>query len=138
MGQRRASPPHHPSPRLLSGDAATVTREELLPALALWKELAQQKDATERELMSPLKRVASMTGRSMNESMKSGSRYANESLKSGSRLANESMKSGSRLANESMKSGSRLASRGVSGLLGLGGDARDAHREGRSQACAIL
>ena len=127
MGQRRASPPHHPSPRLLSGDAATVTREELLPALALWKELAQQKDATERELMSPLKRVASMTGRSMNESMKSGSRYANES-----------MKSGSRLANESMKSGSRLASRGVSGLLGLGGDARDAHGEGRSQACAIL
>ena len=33
------------------GDTETVSREELLPALALWKELAQQKDATEKQLL---------------------------------------------------------------------------------------
>lgn len=38
-------------PLLLSGDTETVSREELLPALALWKELAQQKDATEKQLL---------------------------------------------------------------------------------------
>ena len=38
-------------PLLLSGDTDTVSRDELLPALALWKELAQQKDAEEKQLL---------------------------------------------------------------------------------------
>jgi len=33
------------------GDTDTVSRGELLPALALWKELAQQKDATQKQLL---------------------------------------------------------------------------------------
>lgn len=38
-------------PLLLSGDTDTVSRQELLPALALWKELAQQKDAEDKQLL---------------------------------------------------------------------------------------
>jgi len=33
------------------GDTDTVSRQELLPALALWKELAQQKDAEDKQLL---------------------------------------------------------------------------------------
>ena len=52
-------------PLLLSGDTETVSREELLPALALWKELAQQKDDAEKQLIKErapsMRRIATLS-----------------------------------------------------------------------------
>ena len=101
LWSQRLSPP---SFFYLSGDTNTVTREELLPALALWKELAQQKDIKEQELLKARSTMKRM------DSINSGINH--------------------------VKLGSRRASRGMSGLLSLGGGAKNA--EHASQACVIL